>query len=668
MLGLFRRFAKSWIASGIMGLIMLAFLMLGTGSMRDVFRFHSGDAVVQAGSRVVTSQQFQKLFDDALQSQEQQGQTSISTDQAVEAGLDQELLSRLSVETAYSEMLRRSGVRPSGSVIAAELTRAAQSGDSELAQLYNPVTGRFDPDMLNRFLQSTGQTQNDFQRELRDSVANMEFGSAVSNGFHAPRIYGAVEAALALESRDVSYFVLPLTSVPAPPAPTDAELQAFLKQNSQRFMLPERRTLAIVRFSAKALAPTMPADPAAVQQQFQADPAKYGKPELRSLVEIALKDPKNAPAVAAALARGEDPNAVARSVGVDAVTYTNQPQSAVTDRKAAAAAFAMRAGQVSGPVQGDFGTVILKVASITPGQAPSLAAARPQIVADLRRQEALDKVDDITQKFEDARQSGASLAKAAAAVGAAVATVGPVTADGKDIATGQPDPLVSPKLLKTAFALPQGGDSDVEEDADKGEYYAVHVDQVIAPSPPALTDKGVRAALTAYYRDQEVGQALQKKALAAQASMARGQSLDAAAAADGARVMRQAGLRRIAETEYDKTLGPQLMQQAFAVKAGASFVAPSAPLQGLVVGRVDAVHAADASQIGEVLPALGQQMDRAYLDGLAATVHEAAVKSVKPTTDLALARQAVGVDAATLARLAPQGGEKGGAKGAGLAQ
>src|SRR5580704_2310065 len=125
-----------------------------------------------------------------------------------------------------------------------------------------------------------------------------------------------------------------------------------MQQHKDQLMLPERRKLTIVRFSAKALAPTLTVDPAAVQQQFEAKKASYGKPELRSFVEIPLNDPREAPAVIAALSKGQDPAQVAKSVGVDAVTYTDQAQTGVADRKAADAAFGMKEGSVSGPVQG----------------------------------------------------------------------------------------------------------------------------------------------------------------------------------------------------------------------------------------------------------------------------------------------------------------------------
>ena len=247
-------------------------------------------------------------------------------------------------------------------------------------------------------------TLDDFQKERRDAIASEQFGSAVSDGFHTPLIYEAVQIAFAAESRDVTYFVIPLASIPPPPPPTDAQLNAVINQFRDRLMLPERRTLTIVRFSAKQLAPTMPVDPAVVQQQFEAKKATYGKPELRSLVEIPLNNPADAAKVEASLNAGQDPNAVAKSVGVAAVAYADQPQAAIADTKAAAAAFSMREGQVSGPIQGDYKTVVVKVLKVTPGVAPNLEAARPQIEADLRQQEAIDKVYDLSHKFEDAQR------------------------------------------------------------------------------------------------------------------------------------------------------------------------------------------------------------------------------------------------------------------------
>jgi peptidyl-prolyl cis-trans isomerase D len=517
--------------------------------------------------------------------------------------------------------------------------------------VFDSVTGQFKPELLQQLLRTNGMTMAEFQGELSDSIADQDFGSAARQGFQIPRIYAAVQAELLLETRDITFFVIPEASVPRPAPPTDAQLNALIQQFRDRLMLPERRKLTVVRFSAKALAPTMPVDEAAVRQQFESKKASYGKPELRSLVEIPLNDPKEAPAVQASLSKGADPNAVAKSIGVDAITYADQPQSTIADSKAAAAAFAMQAGQVSGPVQGDFKTVILKVTKITPGEPPDIKTARPQIVADLQQTEAVDKVYDLSQKFEDLRTGGASLADAAAKVGASAITLGPVTADGKDLVSGQPNPALTPKLLKSAFQLPQGGDSDVEQDADKGEYYAVHVDQVIPPSPPGLDEKGVREFLTQAYYQQSVIAALQKKASDATAALKKGQSFEQVAASYGAHVTHQLGLQRISAQQYQGVLGQELLAQIFGAKPQQPFTAGSDPLKGLVIGRVDAVRPGETRQIASVLEAVRQRALDDYLKGLQQAVSDASFKMIKPTTDIQLAHNAMGVDAAMLARV-----------------
>jgi len=649
MLRLMRAFAKSWFGPLIMGVLVIAFGILG-GGVRDVLRGHIANAVVSAGDHSVTEAQFQQMFNRNQQAYLEKTGQPYPLEEAVRQGADQGMLQDLASQTAYAEMLTRSGIRPSDDVVAAEIRHQAESGNAEMAQVFDSVTGKFRPDALTKILHDNGVSLPEFQHELADSIADQDFRSAIGQGVEAPRIYSAIQAALLLESRDITYFVIPAASVPIPPKPTDDQLNALIQQFRDQLMLPERRKLTLVRFSAKAIAPTMPVDPAAVEQQFEAKKATYGKPETRSLVEIPLNDPSKAAQVQAALNAGQDPAAVAKSVGVEAVTYTDQPQSAIADSKAAVVAFSMSAGQISGPVQGDFKTVILKLISITPGQAPDINAAKAQIVADLQLSEATDRVYDLSQKFEDLRQGGASLQDAAAKLGLTPESVGPVTADGKDVVSGQPNPSLTQKLLTTAFQLPQGGDSDVEADADKGEYYAVHVDQVIAPSPPGLDEPGVRARLTQAYFQQAIVGALQKKASDAQAALEKGQTMEAVAAGYNAQVAHQLAMTRAGAQQAEQTFGQEFLAATFGAKTGQVFTAGSDALKGLVVARVDAIHPGDPKQVAAVLEVVRQRGAQAYMEGLQQAVRDAALRMIKPQTDLQLARNAMGVDAAMVAR------------------
>jgi len=658
MLRFFRGFTRSWFGPAIMGLLVIAFGVLGSGSVRSILSGRIADSVVQAGSHSVSEAQFQKVFERQQQDYLKQTGQPYPLEEAIKAGVDRNMMQQLSAQSAYAEMLTRSGIKPSDAVVALELKRMAESGrDPGIAQLFDSVTGKFKPDALRMLLQNNGITMDEFQRELSDEIADSEFGAAIGAGFEPPRIYAAAEATLLLESRDVTYFVIPITSVPTPTQPTDAQLGQFMQQHKEQLMLPERRKLTVLRFSAKAMAPTITVDPAAVEQQFEAKKATYAKPELRSLVEIPLNDPASAAAVQAALVKGQDPAAVAKTVGVDAITYTDQPETGVADRKAAAAAFGMAAGQVSGPVQGDFRTVVLKVIKITPAQAPDLAAAKAQITADLQKSQAIDKVYDLSQKFEDLRNGGASFAAAAAKLGLTPVTVGPVAADGKDLVSGQVDPALSQKVTAAGFQLPQNGDSDVTADADKGEYFAVHVDQVTPPSLPSLDEPGVRALITRYVQQQAVITGLQKEASDAQAAIKGGQTLDAVAAKYNAHVAHQLALQQATAQQFQQTLGQSFLGAVFEQKVGQVFAVGSDPLKGMVIGRVDAVHVPDPKQIAMVLETVRQRTAEAYLNGvqghggLQSAIRDAALQMIKPSTDLTLARNAMGVDPAMAARL-----------------
>ena len=102
-----------------------------------------------------------------------------------------------------------------------------------------------------------------------------------------------------LENRSLSYFLIDPRKLPPPAPPTDAQLQAFLKQNAAALKRPEMRNLTIVRFSTKALAPSMPVDQAAVLKLYNFRKDSLSQPEKRSLIEIPVKNAGAAQAIAA---------------------------------------------------------------------------------------------------------------------------------------------------------------------------------------------------------------------------------------------------------------------------------------------------------------------------------------------------------------------------------
>ncbi len=642
MLAGFRTFAKSPFAVLLFGLLIVSFAIFG---ISDVFKGPRGSGVISAGSRTMTPQDFKLRFDNYRKAMEQRNGTTITPDQAVEQGVDRQILQELALQESIAAAIHDMGVAPSDKLVG-NVVREQMSQLPPTQRPFDPITGKFDSKTYAALLAQNNLTPQAYEASLRDEIAQTHFFTAVADGFKAPRIYAALQGAYGLEARDVGAFAINPASVPRPAPPTDAQLTAFMNENRERLTRPETRVLSIVRISAKALEPSVTPNPADVQKAFDFRKDSLAKPETRSLVQIQAPDLKTAAAMADRLKKGEDPAAVAKAYGKTALVLADKPKTALPDRKVADAAFSLAAGQSSSAIQGDLGVSVIKVTKVTPGAAATLESVRPQIEAEVRAQAAQSKAYDQTQAYQDAHDAGANLVAAASKAGAMVVTTAPVTAQGAD-QTGQPVAGLTPEILKTAFGLGQGADSDLIE-AGKGEYYAVRVEKVIPAAMPPLAE--IKPQLTAVWMGQELGKRLKAKADELAARVKKGETLDAVAASAQSKVQHVDGLSR-ENVQQHMGLGREFLVAAFNAKPGEVFTARAGQQgEAYVVAKLDKVRAAPAADVARASVMLQTQAASGLVRDLGDAARNAAKVQLKTKSNLTLARQAIGVDTDALAK------------------
>jgi peptidyl-prolyl cis-trans isomerase D len=638
MTGSLRSTAKNPVAIALMGLLVLVFLILGVGGggrFPDLFAAAGADSVVTAGGHSIDSRDFKQIFDQQKQRFDQQAGQSVPIELLIQNGFDQQLLNAIAQDEAQAEMLTRAGIVPAPALVGDQIKK--------LPFAFDRVTGKFSEQQFTQFLANQGLTPRQAEAEIADELAQRHFTTAVEAGFRIPRVYSALNAVAGLENRDISYFNLDPHTIPQPAAPTDADLTAFMKEHAAQLMRPEMRVITVVRFSAKAMAAGINLDPAAVQKEFAFKKDTLSTPERRTLVQIPVKSAAEAAQAAARLARGDDPAAIAKAFGAEPVRYADAARTAIADPKVAAAAFALPQGQVSGPVQGELGLAVLKVSKITPAAAATFESARPAIEADLRAKAAQNQAFQLSQKFDDARQGGATVADAARKAGATPVTLGPVTSGGLDN-DGKPSILLTPQILKSAFSHGVGEDTDLE-DAGAGEYFALHVDKIVPPALPALSEK--RPELVKAYVNQQYLKALKARAEALMSEVRGGSGIDQVAARAGAHVVRQGGMQRIQAAQY-KGLGRDFLVAVFGAKPGDVFAA--AGPTGVFIGKLDAVRPGDVSAMARAVNLIEGRVSQDYLKDLLNTAKAASRQEIKVTINLPLARRALGVDPALAAK------------------
>src|SRR5262249_1505957 len=213
----------------------------------------------------------------------------------------------------------------------------------------------------------------------------------------------------------------------------------------------------------------------------------------------------------------------------------------IIDRAVADAAFSLKEGEVSAPVQGRFGTVLVHVVKIEPEQVRSLESVAPEIKQELATARAKSEIFDVYNKIEDARAEGKTLAEAAESLKLPARTIESIDRSGRDPAgmpvSGLPD---QQRLLAAAFTTDVGTERDPLQAQDGYIWFDV---VGISPSRERTLDE-VKDQVETRWREQEIASRLNAEVTAILDKLKAGSTFAEVAAASHLKVETLTGLKR----------------------------------------------------------------------------------------------------------------------------
>ena len=627
MISAFRKFAKSPWAAGLFALLILSFAF--TASQTDVFASMGPKHVVSAGDRSVDSAQFRADFERVRTNLQEQAGRPVTIQDLVNENIHVRFLDSQTQRLGFLAWAWNAGIRPGKDLIVKQIR--------QIPQFFNQVTGQFDQAAYEQALAAQNATPAQLEQEFRDQYVTEHFGAAVFAGARVPRVYGALLAGNALETRDGRWFTVTQEMAGRAPAPTDAQLTAFMNENAEQIRQPEFRQVSLVVFSPDASSRTAEISDARINERFEFRRAALSEPEKRTFVTLTASSRAVADRIAAALRAGQAPADGGRANNVEPSNYTDTPQTALGDRAVGAAVFGLTAGQVSDPVQGSVGFTVARVTAVTPGRPATLEGSREAIIAELRQEDAQAQTYAKVEAYERARQEGKSLTEAAEQVGARLIQLPPFTQDGK-LPNGQPL-NAPPQIFSTAWGLSKDGESEVV-DAGQGQYFAVRVNEIRPAALPPLAE--VREPLAAQWTARENARRLQTKAEELAGRVRAGQDIAAVASSAGASVSTHTGVQR--NREAQEALGQGVLQGLFGQGRGQVFSQPQSNT-AFVVGRVDAIHAAVPALAAPLAEQARPRITQELVQALIQASFDAGAARVKAKNDPAQARLALGLSA-----------------------
>jgi peptidyl-prolyl cis-trans isomerase D len=529
-----RKASSNWLGKAIMGAVVLflvvSFAIWGIG---DIFRGYGRSGVAQIGRTEITIEQFRNLYNERLQQYARQFGRPITPEQARAIGLDRLVIGQIVSEVMLDERARALGLALSDAEVAREITNDPS---------FRGPSGQFDRQRFEQTIRSAGYTEGRFVAEQRRRLLRRELAGTIASGLNAPKPLVEAMNRYQNEQRSIEYVLLDRAQAGDIPAPSAEALAKYFEERKILFRAPEYRKLVVVSLIPSEQARWIEISDADLKRAYEERRARYTTPERRHILQIDFPNAEAASAAAERIAKGASFTEIAKELGKSEkdIDLGTVPKAAMIDRAVADAAFALKDGEVSAPVQGRFGTVLVQALKIEPEQVRSLEQVAPELKQELVTARAKNEIFDVYNKIEDARAEGKTLAEVAANLKLEARTIEAVDRSGRD-PTGAPVKLPDDKrLLAGAFSTDVGVERDPLQTQDGYVWYDV---VAITPSRERPLDE-VKDQVEARWREQEIAARLTAKATEILDKLKAGATLADVAAQNHLKVETLTGLKR----------------------------------------------------------------------------------------------------------------------------
>jgi peptidyl-prolyl cis-trans isomerase D len=335
---------------------------------------------------------------------------------------------------------------------------------SELPVFQND--GKFSIDLYQQYLRSQGMTAVMFESRLRQDLLVGQLDDAFGETSFVPRTAIEQLARISEQQRELSVFTITPDSFVSQVKIDEQAVKRYYEANPSEFRIPEQVRVEYATLSMDALMAETPLDPAQVRKYYDEHRSQFEtrqerqashilitvdasasaeeKQKARARAEELSKQLKQKPDRFAELAKAhsQDPGSAANGGDLGFFGRGGMPKPFED------AVFSMKPGEVSSPVETQYGYHIIRLTSVKGGEVRSFEEARPQIESELKKQQAGRKFAEMAEQFNNVVfEQSESLKPAAELAKSAVQQSGWITREHAD------DKLLNnPKLRQAVFA------------------------------------------------------------------------------------------------------------------------------------------------------------------------------------------------------------------------
>ena len=472
MLETMRNFAKGRVAQVLLALLSLSFVSWGirdfSGSFVDYALSITGwgpKDLVHVGGKTILADEYTRALENARKNISAQSGQNVTLDDIRKMGIDKQILDGL-IEAASVDVEQKK--------LGLSVSTAAILQDLASNRSFQDLNGKFAPELFKRALAQAGLSEASFVAGQQQAILRAAITDAASGQFEMPKVLNSALVQYREQARDAKYFVVTASEADVT-APTDADLKAQYDKTPRAYTAPEYRSIVVMKVDPADLAPRVQVTPEELTSYYDQHKADYFEPEKRTIIQLPFPSVDAAQKAKDRLTSGEDITKIAAELNLKEADYTlaDKVKDDFLDKKIAEAAFSLKEGEVSAPVQGSLATALLKAVKVAPEKQPSLDELKDKLTQRLQLEKAKDEIQSIYNAVEDARAQQTKFEAIAEKANIPISILPAIDAagldkEGKDVALPS-----KPEVLKAVFATDVGIENDALTVGDGYVWYEV---------------------------------------------------------------------------------------------------------------------------------------------------------------------------------------------------
>jgi peptidyl-prolyl cis-trans isomerase D len=337
----------------------------------------------------------------------------------------------------------------------------------EIASLRGP-DGKLDMERYRQLLGSQNLSPEMFEANVRADLSRRQVLAGVSGSGFSPQVAADLALNALFEKREIQVARFNAADFVAKLNPTDAELEQYYKANEKLFQAPETASIEYVQLDQASVTKGITIAEADLKTYYEQNIQRLSGAEERRASHILLTAAKTAPAAEREAAKAKA-NELLAAVTKAPETFADVARKNSQDPGSAAnggdldffargamvkpfedAAYSLKKGDISPVVESDFGYHIIKLTDIKAPKQRTLEEMRPELEAELKKQQAQKLFSEQAEIFTNTvYEQAESLKPVAERLKLEIRTNVSITRQPQPGATGA---LANPKFLAALFA------------------------------------------------------------------------------------------------------------------------------------------------------------------------------------------------------------------------